>query len=223
MADVSRQEKLAAAKKKLKKFQKVKDVKTPNGSPAPDTKKQATKSVKHVKEVQNGPKRSEISHSTSKLSQINHSNGSGSNSEPSHVVKSVKTTASTERIHQLSRQINGIITESTSYFNGIEDSEAGDVSDLEGRNRDLASLLEDHGKKNQHMNKQLDQLKLQNKKLNEQLEGEKKNHEEKIKRELGSLKDQLQVQRNIFLFQNKNVWLHVKVASILQYIRTKFF
>jgi chromosome segregation ATPase len=68
-----------------------------------------------------------------------------------------------------------------------------ELDNLEKRNHELATLLEQHSQLNSQHSIQLDELKQQNGRLQQTLETERKSYEEKMKRELGALKEQLQV------------------------------
>lgn len=85
-----------------------------------------------------------------------------------------------------------MINESSSYFNGQGESNS-ELDNLEKRNHELAVLLEQQGHVNGQLVIQLDELKLQNGRLQQTLESERKAGEEKTKREIGALKEQLQV------------------------------
>ncbi|GFR79801.1 Golgi autoantigen, golgin subfamily a, 2 [Elysia marginata] len=103
-----------------------------------------------------------------------------------------RTTASTESLHQLSRQINGLLLESGAIL-GSGDSTRNGVQELEERNRDLAALLEQHVQTNEQLNAQNQQLREHSKALQDQLEAERNLFHEKQKKDIGSLKEQLQV------------------------------
>ncbi|ELT96214.1 hypothetical protein CAPTEDRAFT_209725 [Capitella teleta] len=198
MADAARREKLAAAKKKLKKFQKGK---TPDSSPVPHEKK--SKTLKEKNGPSTTPTKQEVpehipqnrvsqNNSTARLPSPNvsqnHVSPSTVPSPPSSSVN--RLTGSTEQLQQLSRQVNGLINESISE-NGS--SAHSPTAELEGRNQELAGVLDKHVQANQQLEAKLQEVKKQNSKLQQSLEAEKKGFEERLKRELGALKEQLQV------------------------------
>ncbi|XP_013386833.1 golgin subfamily A member 2 isoform X2 [Lingula anatina] len=193
MADSSREEKLAAARKKLKQFQK-KSGKTPCNSPAgekPKTKRQTT--VVENKKYEEG-KKSNGNHSSEVIANSESHNQSVDHVEavpmsvnagslspppstdtPDQSVYSTpplndsnhRPTASTESLQQLSRQINGLLSQSDAYVNGtIGDKYDNTVGELE---------------------------KKHNTSLQQQVQEERGGFEERQRKELGALKEQLQV------------------------------
>ncbi|KAI0218823.1 hypothetical protein LSAT2_029545 [Lamellibrachia satsuma] len=217
MADAGRKEKLAAAKKKLKQFQK--SSRTPSQSPVPAADINKTT---HRKGQQNGStitQENQPANLTNSTSIPNNSPHQAirrddqltSGSEASHggdaplhstqttpalstVAPNERLTASTEQLQQLSRQINGLISQSDTFTMDNNNSQTNNgVSDLEKRNRELAQLLQQHSQANEQLNKQLQDLKNHNVKLQNSLDTERKGFDEKLKREIGALKEQLQV------------------------------
>ncbi|XP_013393531.1 golgin subfamily A member 2-like, partial [Lingula anatina] len=220
MADSSREEKLAAARKKLKQFQK-KSGKTPGNSPAgekPKTKRQTT--VVENKKYEEG-KKSNGNHSSEVIANSESHNQSVDHVEavpmsvnarslspppstdtPDQSVYSTpplndsnhRPTASTESLQQLSRQINGLLSQSDAYVNGtIGDTNDNTVGELEARNRELAALLEKHSQSNRQLAMHIHELKKHNTSLQQQVQEERGGFEERQRKELGALKEQLQV------------------------------
>ncbi|XP_046307902.1 golgin subfamily A member 2 isoform X5 [Marmota monax] len=83
-----------------------------------------------------------------------------------NIMDETKTFSSTESLRQLSQQLNGLVSESTSYINGEGLSSSANMKDLE---------------------------KQQNQDTLDQLEKEKKACQEKLAKEQGALREQLQV------------------------------
>ncbi|XP_007569481.1 golgin subfamily A member 2 isoform X3 [Poecilia formosa] len=99
--------------------------------------------------------------------------------------------SSTESLRQLSQQLNGLVSESTSapYVNG----EAAPSGELESRNQELAAALESSKLTNSQLNTKLDQLVHQTQELTDQLQKERKEFEQKFSKEHGAMREQLQV------------------------------
>ncbi|KAM4533032.1 golgin subfamily A member 2 isoform 1-T1 [Fundulus diaphanus] len=99
--------------------------------------------------------------------------------------------SSTESLRQLSQQLNGLVSESSSapYVNG----EAVPSAELESRNQELAAALESSKLTNSQLNTRLDQLVHQTQELTDQLQKERKEFEQKFSREHGAMREQLQV------------------------------
>ncbi|KAM4719319.1 golgin subfamily A member 2 isoform 2-T2 [Anableps anableps] len=99
--------------------------------------------------------------------------------------------SSTESLRQLSQQLNGLVSESTSapYVNG----ETASSGELENRNQELAAALESSKLTNSQLNTKLDQLVHQTQELTDQLQKERKEFEQKFSKEHGAMREQLQV------------------------------
>ncbi|XP_014856400.1 PREDICTED: golgin subfamily A member 2 isoform X1 [Poecilia mexicana] len=102
-----------------------------------------------------------------------------------------RSLSSTESLRQLSQQLNGLVSESTSapYVNG----EAAPSGELESRNQELAAALESSKLTNSQLNTKLDQLVHQTQELTDQLQKERKEFEQKFSKEHGAMREQLQV------------------------------
>ncbi|VDI32087.1 golgin subfamily A member 2 [Mytilus galloprovincialis] len=190
MADTAKREKIAAARKKLNQFKK----KTGKTSPA-----NAKKSKINDESTQNPE--NEIKHTAENTFQNLNGNSatdiiqtrdSPDSIENRKDSEDLKTTASTESLHQLSRQLNGLLAESSALI-GADDLDTSSVEELERRNQDLAALLEKHSQANEQLNLQIQQIRDHSKNLQGQLERERENFLTKQKQELGPLKEQLQV------------------------------
>ncbi|XP_041370110.1 golgin subfamily A member 2-like isoform X2 [Gigantopelta aegis] len=211
MADSLKQEKIAAAKKRLKQFQQKSGRSPSNSSTQPsktsvsrnNTKKDSSSSSKSV-ETGVTSEKTECKSSDCALVPTTESADSRlsaksvkTNSElPSNEhcewYNSSRATSSTESLQQLSRQINGLLAESQEYING-EDMESSSISELEKRNRELASYVETASQSNEQLSIQIDQVRDHAKHLQDQLDKERESFEEKHRKEIGALKEQLQV------------------------------
>ncbi|KAK6980403.1 golgin subfamily A member 2 [Biomphalaria glabrata] len=193
MEENNKREKIAAAKKKLKQFQ--------NSGRARSVSRTRESSDR---EVQREP--FEKLSRTSSPQPILPSNTSRRQSDDisaHRLDNDNRTTASTESLQQLSRQINGLLSEarnkphSTSLESAVninwEEAAKSGLQELEERNRDLAALLEKHAQANEQLSSQNQQLRAHSKSLQEQLEAERNSFHEKHKKDIGSLKEQLQV------------------------------
>ncbi|KAH9500271.1 hypothetical protein Btru_073590 [Bulinus truncatus] len=186
MADSNKKEKIAAAKKKLKQFQtsgRARSLSRTRESSDRELPKEPLEKL--VRTTSPQPAGAE---NTSPVKRISEElDGKGLNSE-----NNIRTTASTESLQQLSRQINGLLSESAAYISWEESAKNG-LQELEERNRDLAALLEKHAQANEQLSLQNQQLRAHSKSLQEQLEAERNSFHEKHKKDIGSLKEQLQV------------------------------
>uniref|UniRef100_A0A2C9L5K9 Golgin subfamily A conserved domain-containing protein n=1 Tax=Biomphalaria glabrata TaxID=6526 RepID=A0A2C9L5K9_BIOGL len=193
MEENNKREKIAAAKKKLKQFQ--------NSGRARSVSRTRESSDR---EVQREPfeKLSRTS-SPQPILAANTSRRQSDDISAHRLDNDNRTTASTESLQQLSRQINGLLSEarnkphSTSLESAVninwEEAAKSGLQELEERNRDLAALLEKHAQANEQLGSQNQQLRAHSKSLQEQLEAERNSFHEKHKKDIGSLKEQLQV------------------------------
>ncbi|XP_032426580.1 golgin subfamily A member 2 isoform X5 [Xiphophorus hellerii] len=197
MADQSRQTKLAAAKKKLKEFQQKSSPASVGGERGGGGSGTGSKKKRKVKEDRDSPDNFD-----SFLKALSQSNGvvvppngncqdfPDTNSNRS-LKEETRPLSSTESLRQLSQQLNGLVSESTSapYVNG----EAAPSGELESRNQELAAALESSKLTNSQLNTKLDQLVHQTQELTDQLQKERKEFEQKFSKEQGAMREQLQV------------------------------
>ncbi|KAK2175475.1 hypothetical protein NP493_729g01024 [Ridgeia piscesae] len=216
MADAGRKEKLAAAKKKLKQFQK--SSRTPSHSPVPRTKGQqngATQenrpaSLTNTARIPNNSPHQAIRRDDQLTQLTSGTAASPGGDAPLHSTQTTPTlstvapnerlTASTEQLQQMSRQINGLISQvhrvvwekmcgrywtqgsgGDKYIHWVERGTVNSPNSWSSTVRPMNNL-----------NKQLQNLKNHNVKLQNSLETERKGFDEKLKREIGALKEQLQ-------------------------------
>ncbi|XP_044519974.1 golgin subfamily A member 2 [Gracilinanus agilis] len=214
MADETRQSKLAAAKKKLKEYQQ----KTSPSAPAGAKKKRKTKDGNNPETPPSGgrhspedasrdsaapallpadvtvpfgsahPPRTSPPCPTSMASPQNCDIENG----PSPMDEN-KSLSSTESLRQISEQLNGLVSQSTSYINGEGPVSSTNMKDLESRYQELAVALDSSNLTNKQLGSKIEELKQQNQEALDQLEKEKKEFEQKFAKEQGALREQLQV------------------------------
>ncbi|KAM3873866.1 LOW QUALITY PROTEIN: golgin subfamily A member 2 [Diretmus argenteus] len=96
--------------------------------------------------------------------------------------------SSTESLRQLSQQLNGLVSESsTAYVNG--DS----APELESRIQELAAALDSSNLTNTQLTTKLEQLTQQYQEITDQLQKERKEFEQRFAKEQGAMREQLQV------------------------------
>ncbi|XP_068771341.1 golgin subfamily A member 2 isoform X11 [Struthio camelus] len=148
MADGSRQSKLAAAKKKLKEYQQ----KNSPGATAGAKKKRKTKEGSRPETPTNDDQQSpENIHEAE---------------DRKNALDENRSLSSTESLRQLSEQLNGLVSQSTSYVNGESAVSSTNIKEME---------------------------KQQNQEAMNQLEKEKKEFEQRFSKEQAALREQLQV------------------------------
>ncbi|XP_035197244.1 golgin subfamily A member 2 isoform X7 [Oxyura jamaicensis] len=175
MADGSRQSKLAAAKKKLKEYQQ----KNSPGATAGAKKKRKTKEGSRPETPTNDDRQSpENIHEAE-----DHKNALDEN----------RSLSSTESLRQLSEQLNGLVSQSTSYVNGESAISSTNIKEMETRYQELAVALDSSNLTNKQLITKIEELKQQNQEAMNQLEKEKKEFEQKFSKEQAALREQLQV------------------------------
>ncbi|XP_077078592.1 golgin subfamily A member 2 isoform X8 [Siphateles boraxobius] len=176
MADQNRQIKLAAAKKKLKEFQQ---------KTVPSTVSAGLKKKRKVKagDQTDGPagRRSPDSKYAADA------NGD------EHPLEDKRPLSSTESLRQLSQQLNGLLSDSSTYINGDSDPPAVNEKELETRNQELAAALDSSTLTNTQLTSKLETLTKQSQELSDQLQKERKEFEQKFSKEQGAMREQLQV------------------------------
>ncbi|XP_046338569.2 golgin subfamily A member 2-like isoform X3 [Haliotis rufescens] len=204
MADSSKRDKIAAAKKRLKQFQQ-KSGRTPTSSPAQATKTNKDKTPNKENICTNlSPEQSKVPESNCETNDTPSPKSAvdarQAEEQPKHghsqwFGSSTRTTSSTESLQQLSRQINGLLAETSDFVNGeeMDTTNGSSVAELEKRNRELAALLEKYSSTNEQLTTQIEQVRSHAKTLQEQLDQERDGFDDKHKKDVGSLREQLQV------------------------------
>ncbi|CAI9174879.1 unnamed protein product [Rangifer tarandus platyrhynchus] len=100
---------------------------------------------------------------------------------------------STESLRQLSQQLNGLVSESSSYINGEGLASPANIKNLESRYQELSVALDSSNLTNKQLSSKIEELKQENQETLDQLEKEKKEFEQKLAKEQGALREQLQV------------------------------
>ncbi|KAJ0013070.1 hypothetical protein NQD34_017404 [Periophthalmus magnuspinnatus] len=127
-----------------------------------------------------------VSHN-SELQEYSDANGNGGLSEE------LRPLSSTESLRQLSQQLNGLVSESsTAYVNGDVAPSVGE-RELENRNQELAAALESSNTTNSQLNTKVEQLTQQSQELSDQLQKDRKEFEQKFVKEQSAMREQLQV------------------------------
>ncbi|KFO31894.1 Golgin subfamily A member 2 [Fukomys damarensis] len=138
-----------------------------------------------------------------------------------NVVDEAKTFSSTESLRQLSQQLNGLLSESTSYVNG-EGLTSANMKDLESRYQELAVALDSSYLTNKQLSSKIEELKQQNQDTVQQLEKEKQEFQQKLAKEQVSLREQLQVHiQTIGILVSEKAELHTALAHTQQAARQK--
>nr|XP_035973804.1 golgin subfamily A member 2 isoform X6 [Halichoerus grypus] len=204
MSEETRESKLAAAKKKLREYQQ----KNSPGIPAGAKKKRKIKNGSSPETTT-----SDGCHSPEEIqdilkvlvSDLNRSNGvalppldkwqSHDAENGPFLMDESKCVSSTESLRQLSQQLNGLVSEPSSYINGEGLASSANMKDLE---------------------------KQQNQETLDQLEKEKKEFEQKLAKEQGSLREQLQVHiQTIGILVSEKTELQTALAHTQQAARQK--
>ncbi|XP_043838363.1 golgin subfamily A member 2 isoform X3 [Dromiciops gliroides] len=243
MADETRQSKLAAAKKKLKEYQQ----KTSPSTPAGAKKKRKTKDGNNPETPPSGGRHSpedasrdsaapallradvtvpfDSAHSPRTSPPCPTSMASPQNCDiengPSPMDES-KSLSSTESLRQISEQLNGLVSQSTSYINGEVPVSSTNTKDLESRYQELAVALDSSNLTNKQLGSKIEELKQQNQEALDQLEKEKKEFEQKFAKEQGALREQLQVHiQTIGILVSEKTELQTALAHTQQAARQK--
>ncbi|XP_031225656.1 golgin subfamily A member 2 isoform X7 [Mastomys coucha] len=176
MSEETRQSKLAAAKKKLREYQQRNSPGVPAGA-------------KKKKKIRNGQSPERATASDHQSPENSHDAGNCSN-----LMEETRTFSSTESLRQLSQQLNGLVSESTSYING-EGLTSSNMKELE---------------------------KQQNQDTLDQLEKEKKDYQQRLAKEQGALREQLQVHiQTIGILVSEKAELQTALAHTQQAARQK--
>ncbi|KAM6316276.1 golgin subfamily A member 2 isoform 1-T1 [Podargus strigoides] len=101
--------------------------------------------------------------------------------------------SSTESLRQLSEQLNGLVSQSTSYVNGESAVSSTNIKEMETRYQELAVALDSSNLTNKQLVTKIEELKQQKQEVVNQLEKEKKEFEQKFSKEQAALREQLQV------------------------------
>ncbi|KAM4634520.1 golgin subfamily A member 2 isoform 2-T2 [Polymixia lowei] len=183
MADQSRQIKLAAAKKKLKEFQQ-------KSSPVSGVGEKGGGAGAKKKRKVKGGSQPDVPSADRNSPDNDYPDTNGNES----LIEENRPLSSTESLRQLSQQLNGLVSESsTAYVNGDSAPSPVNEKELESRNQELAAALDSSNLTNSQLNTKLDQLTQQSQELTDQLQKERKGFEQRFAKEQGAMREQLQV------------------------------
>ncbi|XP_032653762.1 golgin subfamily A member 2 isoform X2 [Chelonoidis abingdonii] len=142
--------------------------------------------------------------------------------DPKNALDENRSLSSTESLRQLSEQLNGLVSQSTSYVNGESAVSSTDMKEMETRYQELAVALDSSNLTNKQLSTKLEELKLQNQDAMNQLEKEKKGFEQKLAKEQGALREQLQVHiQTIGILVSEKSELQTALAHTQQAARQK--
>ncbi|XP_059404917.1 golgin subfamily A member 2-like isoform X2 [Carassius carassius] len=209
MADQNRQIKLAAAKKKLKEFQQKT---TPSTGSAGPKKKRKVKAGDQLDTAVDRPPPDDVNQDavdavscvsqeleeTSAASALNCDNtglkkyAEDANGDE-HPLEDNRLLSSTESLRQISQQLNGLLSESTTYINGDSGPPTVNEKEMETRHQDLAAALDSSALTNAQLTSKLETMTKQSQELSAQLQKERKEFEQKFSKEQGAIREQLQV------------------------------
>ncbi|XP_070309746.1 golgin subfamily A member 2 isoform X15 [Odocoileus virginianus] len=204
MSEETRQRKLAAAKKKLREYQQ----KNSPGVPAGAKKK---------RKIKNGSSPETTASGDCPSPEDNHDadNSSG-------LIDESTSFTSTESLRQLSQQLNGLVSESSSYINGEGLASPANIKNLESRYQELSVALDSSNLTNKQLSSKIEELKQENQETLDQLEKEKKEFEQKLAKEQGALREQLQVHiQTIGILVSEKTELQTALAHTQQAARQK--
>ncbi|XP_028740523.1 golgin subfamily A member 2 isoform X4 [Peromyscus leucopus] len=230
MSEETRQSKLAAAKKKLREYQQKNSAGVPAGA---KKKKKIKNGSSPEKATTNDCQSPEDIQDILKVlvSDLNRCNGvslppldkrkSHDAGNCSDLMEETKTFSSTESLRQLSQQLNGLVSESTSYING-EGLTSSNMKELESRYQELAVALDSSYVTNKQLSSTIEELKQQNQDTLDQLEKEKRDYQQKLAKEQGALREQLQVHiQTIGILVSEKAELQTALAHTQQAARQK--
>ncbi|XP_039177526.1 golgin subfamily A member 2 isoform X2 [Crotalus tigris] len=236
MADDSRQNKLAAAKKKLKEYQQKNSPVSAVGA----KKKRRSKETSHPEmPVNDGVQSPENIESLLKVlvSDFNGSNGvaiptldkwkahndgdlaagvsllPNSRNVPASVapnpgngqlsqicdtdhntvLEENRSLSATESLRKLSEQLNGMVSQTTTYINGENVLPTADMKEMATRYQELAVALDSSNLTNKQLKAEIEEMKQQNQDIANELEKEKKGFDQRFAKEQATLREQLQV------------------------------
>ncbi|KAM9820476.1 LOW QUALITY PROTEIN: golgin subfamily A member 2 [Neosynchiropus ocellatus] len=109
------------------------------------------------------------------------------------VTEETRPLSATESLRQLSQQLNGLVSESSSAYVNGDSAATISEKELESRNQELAAALESSTVTNSQLNTKLDQLTKHSQELSDQLQKERKEFEQRFSKEQGAMREQLQV------------------------------
>ncbi|XP_026100206.1 golgin subfamily A member 2-like isoform X1 [Carassius auratus] len=110
-----------------------------------------------------------------------------------HPLEDNRPLSSTESLRQISQQLNGLLSESSTYINGDSGPPTVIEKEMETRHQDLAAALDSSALTNAQLTSKLETMTKQSQDLSAQLQKERKEFEQKFSKEQGAIREQLQV------------------------------
>uniref|UniRef100_A0A8C8RPY9 Golgin subfamily A conserved domain-containing protein n=1 Tax=Pelusios castaneus TaxID=367368 RepID=A0A8C8RPY9_9SAUR len=249
MADGSRQSKLAAAKKKLKEYQQKNSPGATAGAKKKRKSKDGSRPETPTNDERRSPENAyfdsdvathdaeQLAADAPVLSNCNSLPSCGSVTagpgsmalsqiedvdDHKHALDENRSLSSTEGLRQLSEQLNGLVSQSTSYVNGESALSSTNMKEMETRYQELAVALDSSNLTNKQLSTKIEELKQQNQEAMNQLEKEKKGFEQKFVKEQGALREQLQVHiQTIGILVSEKSELQTALAHTQQAARQK--
>uniref|UniRef100_A0A8C9JZD4 Golgin subfamily A conserved domain-containing protein n=1 Tax=Panthera tigris altaica TaxID=74533 RepID=A0A8C9JZD4_PANTA len=243
MSEETRQSKLAAARKKLREYQQrnspgipagsKKKRKIKNGSSPETTTADDCHSPEDAPKDRAAPAAPTVDDTVSpggvpspcasppRVTSMASTQNHDAKNEP-FLMEESKCLSSTESLRQLSQQLNGLVSESSSYINGEGLATSANIKDLESRYQELSLALDSSNLTNKQLSSKIEELKQQHQETLDQLEKEKKEFEQKLMKEQGSLREQLQVHiQTIGILVSEKTDLHTALVHTQQAVRQK--
>ncbi|XP_016302406.1 golgin subfamily A member 2-like [Sinocyclocheilus anshuiensis] len=139
-----------------------------------------------------------------------------------HPLEDNRPLSSTESLRQISQQLNGLLSESTTYINGDSGPPTVNEKELETRNQELAAALDSSALTNAQLTSKLETLTKQSQELSDQLQKERKEFEQKFTKEQGAIREQLQVHiQTIGILVSEKSELQTALSYTQQAVRHK--
>ncbi|XP_053523730.1 golgin subfamily A member 2 isoform X8 [Artibeus jamaicensis] len=208
MSEELRQKKLAEARKKLREFQQQRGISVPAAAKKKKKIKNGSSHETATSDGRHSPEDAPKDHATPAalpsddtmspdgvLSPSAASSAQNYDPESGPFVLPESTFSSTESLRQLSQQLNGLVCESASFVNGEGLASSANIKALEKR---------------------------QNQEIADQLEKEKQEYKQKLAKEQGALREQLQVHiQTIGILVSEKTELQTALAHTQQAARQK--
>ncbi|XP_070811769.1 golgin subfamily A member 2 isoform X2 [Pituophis catenifer annectens] len=207
MADDSRQNKLAAAKKKLKEYQLKNSPVSTAGAKKKRRSKEASRPETPVSDGVQSPENAHndgdiaagvsllsnskdvsacVASNPGQLSQIG-------DTDHNTVLDENRSLSTTESLRKLSEQLNGMVSQTTTYINGENIMPSANMKEMATRYQELAVAFDSSNLTNKQLSAEIEELKQQNQEVVNELEKEKKGFEQRFAKEQATLREQLQV------------------------------
>ncbi|KAM8803392.1 golgin subfamily A member 2 isoform 2-T2 [Rhynchonycteris naso] len=235
MSEEVRQKKLAEARKKLREFQQQRGISVSSGAKKKKKIKNGSSPETATSEGCHSPEDAPKDHATPAALPSDDTMSPGSVLSPSATsstqnydpengpfVLSESTFSSTESLRQLSRQLNGLVGESAPFVNGEGLASSANIKALESRYQELSLALDSSNLTNRQLSSEIEELKQQNQELVDQVEKEKQEYKQKLAKEQGALREQLQIHiQTIGILVSEKTELQTALAHTQQAARQK--